>query len=364
MSTGSAVRWSSLALTRSLVEASAQCTWLIDPDLDLEARLRRTNQMFVRACHEMLNLLPDGQETTPRFLSIDPTVKEHSLKGRDDALEWARAQGWTCRNGKTITQKRWTGEIPSHKEAVALAAQGAVELASQGTPAYWKDVYGMLSGATHSQPLLFALSMRDGPDTFLDRALMVLDFGVAFYKQALRQFARFMGWNDHDVDSWFGPVHATIEHMRFPEDAPLPVSRVRPEQCQICPEYQDPAIHRLALASHLCALLERNIDGESSGGTDAPARYNSAVEFINKLQANLMNSDDADSKTQKLSTALGREHAGVLALFGTDPSEVLTSIAASWAVMGSPDYKPNIGKVQGWLTGSDDQSDAVPYGNE
>ena len=121
MNIGSGLRWSPLALTRSLVEASADCIWLIDPALDLETRLRRTNQMLVRACGEMLLMMPGDQEITPRFVSIDPIVRATSLEVRDAALRWAIAQGWTCANGKEITRARWIGEIPSHKELVALA---------------------------------------------------------------------------------------------------------------------------------------------------------------------------------------------------------------------------------------------------
>ena len=190
LNTGPVVRWSSLSLTRSLIEASADCLWLADPTLDLDARLRRTSQMFVRACDEMLRMLPDAQETTSRFLSIDPVAKDICLEARDSALKWAKAQGWTCANGKIITRNRWIREIPSHKEMVALAGQEE--------PDYWKDVYSMLSGTTHSQPLLMTLSLKDEPDSHLDRALMVLDIGISFYTDALRQFAEFMGWHDHD----------------------------------------------------------------------------------------------------------------------------------------------------------------------
>ena len=354
LNTGSVVRWSSLSLTRSLIEASADCLWLADPTLNLDTRLRRTSQMFVRAYGEILRLLPDPQETTPRFLSIDPGAKATCLEARDAALKWAIAQGWTCGNGKTITPARWIGEIPSHKELVALAAQGE--------PDYWKDVYSMLSGATHSQPLLVTLSLSEGPDSLLDQALMVLNIGISFYTDALRQFAEFMGWHDHDIDNWFGPVHLAIQHIRTPEDIPLP--RFELERCEVCPDYQSPFMHRLALMSHLYALLERNVNREDIGGTDAPNRYSSAVEFIVECQKALKNGNDADPKTQELRTALGTNHISVLSLFGIDLDEVLTSIAASWAILRSPDYQSAIGKIQGWMSRTDDQSPAVPCGND
>ena len=79
--------------------------------------------MFVRACDEMLRVLPGGQETTSRFLSVDPAAKAACLVARDSALNWARAQGWTCASGKTITRGRWIGEIPGHREMVALVAK-------------------------------------------------------------------------------------------------------------------------------------------------------------------------------------------------------------------------------------------------
>ena len=354
LNTGPVVRWSSLSLTRSLIEASADCLWLADPTLDLDARLRRTSQMFVRACDEMLRMLPDAQETTSRFLSIDPVAKDICLEARDSALKWAKAQGWTCANGKTITRNRWIREIPSHKEMVALAGQEE--------PDYWKDVYSMLSGTTHSQPLLMTLSLKDEPDSHLDRALMVLDIGISFYTDALRQFAEFMGWHDHDIDNWFVPVHLAIQHIRTPEDIPLP--RFELERCEVCPDYQSPSMHRLALMSHLYALLERNVNREGTSGTDAPNIYSSAVEFIVECQKMLKNGNDEDPKTQELRTALGTNHISVLSLFGIDPNEFLTSIAASWAILRSPDYQSAIGKIQGWMSRTDDQSPAVPYGND
>ena len=295
LDTGSTVRWSSLSLTRSLIEASADCLWLTDPALDLDTRLRRTSQAFVRACDEMLRILPDRQQTTPRFLSIDPTAQTICLSARDAALKWAIAQGWTCRNGKTITRARWIGEIPSHTQKVALVDQEETD--------YWKDVYSILSGATHSHPLLMTLSLRDEPESLLDRALMVLDIGISFYTDALRQFADFMGWHDHDIDNWFAPVHLAIQHIRTPEEVPLP--RFELERCEVCPDYQNPFMHRLALMSHVYAVLEHNLHGEGAGGPNAPNRYSSAVEFINECQEMLMNSDETDSRTQEMRTALG-----------------------------------------------------------
>ena len=131
----------------------------------------------------------------------------------------------------------------------------------------------MLSGATHSQPLLMALSISDEPDRFLDRALLALDIGLTYYTSALRRYAEFMGWHDHDIEAWFGPVHATLDHIRFPEEFTLPVRSIGLEQCKICPDYQEPVLHRLALVSHLSALLELNLNGSNTEATDAPTRY-------------------------------------------------------------------------------------------
>ena len=63
---------------------------------------------------------------------MDPKARAVCLESREAALEWARAQGWTCAKGKTLTRSRWIVEIPGHKEAVALAAQGE--------PDYYRDV--------------------------------------------------------------------------------------------------------------------------------------------------------------------------------------------------------------------------------
>ena len=332
LDTGSAVRWSSLALTRSLIEASATCSWLVDPELDLDTRLRRTNQMLVRDCKEILRILPDGTETTPRLVSVDPILKAECEKVRDAALQWARAQGWKCGKDKEISLRRWIGEIPSHTEAVALAGQGQ-------SPGYWVDLYSMLSGVTHSQTPLMLLANKDESDSFFDRALMVLEIGISFYTHALRQYAEFMGWHDHDIDGWFGLVHKTVQHMRNPEEVSLPVAQVRPDRCAICPDYQDPGMHRLALVSHLCALFEHYIANENTGGAEAPMLYSSAMDFLDQFECAINNGNAADPKIQGMRSAYGSGHLGVLQLLGSDSGEVATSIAASWAVLRSQSYQ-------------------------
>ena len=356
LDTGSAVRWSSPALTRSLMEASAECLWLVDPALDLDTRLRRTNQIFLRDCVELLEILPVRKGTTSRLISIDPKAREICEKGKDSALKWAKAQGWKNSRGKNFSLRGWTNEIPSKRKLVALAGQGDLS--------YWGDVYSFLSGVIHSQSSLMALSISDEPDSFFDRALMVLDIGISYYTNTLRQYAEFMGWSDHDIDNWFGPVHATIQHMRTPDDMPLPVVEIEPERCEVCPDYQDPSMHRLALISHLCALFERNIDLGNIGDNEAPTRYSSAVEFLDKFTRLIENRDDSDPNAQAMRTALGIGHIGVLTLLGSNSNEVVTSIAASWAVLGSPGYQSNVGKILGWESQFEEKGPIVPYGNE
>ena len=235
-----------------------------------------------------------------------------------------------------------------------------VALAAEGERDYWMDVYSMLSGATHSQPLWMTLSLRDEPDTHLDRALMVLDIGISFYTDALRRLAEFMGWRDHDIDKWFAPVHLAIQHIRTPDDIPLP--KIELEGCEACPDYQEPFMHRLAFVSHLCALMERNVDPGNTSGTDAPGRYSSALEFFNNVYGTLVAEESTNAETQEMRTALGIGHTGVLTLYGSDLREVLTSVAASWAVLRSPSYQASVGNLQCWLSQTEDGSE-VPYGN-
>ena len=348
------MRWTGLSLTRSLFEASADCLWLVDPGLDLNTRLRRTNQMFFRACSEMARILPDPQEKASRFLSVDPTARVECLKAKESSLKWARAQGWSCTSGKYITPGRWIGEIPSHTKMVALVGQGE--------SGYWEDVYRMLSGVTHSQPLLMTLSLNDRPDSDLDRALMVLDMGISFYCRALIRFAEFMGWNDHDIEHWFLPVHLAIQHIRTPEDIPIPNFSIK--RCEVCPDYQEPYMHRLALVSHLCALLERNIDQENTGNSDAPTRFSLAVEFLEEIQQLIMKGSEAESETQQRRKAFGAAHSGILRLFGSEQSELFTSIAAYWAVLRSPDYQSDVGKIQGWTLQTEDPPPQILCDNE
>ena len=212
----------------------------------------------------------------------------------------------------------------------------------------------MLSGVTHSQPLLMTLSLNDRPDSYLDRALMVLDMGISFYCRALIQFAEFMGWNDHDIDDWFLPVHLAIQHIRTPEDLPLPKFSIK--GCEVCPDYREPHMHRLALVSHLCALLERNIQQDTTDNSDAPTRYSLAVEFLERFQQIIIKGSEADPETQQQSRAFGAAHSGILALFGCEQSEMFSSIAASWAVLRSLDYQSDVGTIQGWITQTEDQA--------
>ena len=356
LDTGSAVRWTSLALTRSLMEASAECLWLVDPTLDLDARLRRTNQMLLRDCVELLEILPVCQGTTPRLLSIDPKARAICEKAKDGALKWARAQGWKSSSGKNIKLRGWTAEIPSKKNLVALAGHG--------DPSYWDDVYRFLSGAIHSQASLMSLVVSDEPDDFFDRALMMLDNGLFFYTHALRKYAEFMGWRDHDLDNWFGPVHATLQHLRTPDDAPLPVAQFNLDQCEVCPGYQDLNMHRLALVSHLFFLFERNIDLGNTVGEEAPTLYFSAVEFLEKFGHAIESGNDADPNVQKMRTAFGYGHIGVHTFLGSDVNEVITSIAASWAVLRSQSYQSNPGAILRWESLSDDNSQTITFGNE
>ena len=121
-------------------------------------------------------------------------------------------------------------------------------------------------------------------------------------------------------------------------------------------------MHRLAFVSHLCALMELNVDPGNTSGTDAPERYSSAIEFFNMVNERLVAEDMPDPETQEKRTALGVGHTGVLTLYGSNLREVLTSVAASWAVLRSPSYQANAGYLQCWLSQTEDGSE-VPYGN-
>ena len=88
-----------------------------------------------------------------------------------------------------------------------------------------------------------------------------------------------------------------------------------------------------------------------------------ATEFLNRLDAMLVDSDSPGSGGQDLRTQAGTGHTGALTLFGFEPSEVLTSIAANWAVLRASSDQANVGRVQGWMYRPDDQSPWVPHGN-
>lgn len=122
-------------------------------------------------------------------------------------------------------------------------------------------------------------------------------------------------------------------------------------------------MHRLALMSHVYAFLEHNIDRVSTGSAGVPSRVSSAIDLIVKCLKMLENGNDADPQIQELHKTLGTSHITVLALYGVDPNEILTSIAESWAILRSPDYQSSAGKIQRWMLRTDDQNSEIPYGN-
>ena len=354
LDTGSTVRWSSLALTRSLIEASVECLWLVEPTLDVDTRLRRTNQMLVRAGHEMARMLPDPEDSTPRLVSIDPKARAVSLEVRDAALEWAKAQGWTCHSGRAITRNRWVAEIPGRKELVALAAEGA--------PTFGQDVYSMLSGATHSQPLLMALAISEDPETLFRRALKFLDIGLSFYTQPAclcrvhgverSRHSRMVRSSARDAAAPArsgrhvppGPTHRG-RHMRD-------VSRLRGSL------YASP---RAGVSHRRPPGAQCGAEAPHSGGSTSKIQLGNRVP---RQTGQPPRRGQAQNQYGPGSARTCRHgHTSGLTLLGFDPGELLTSIAASWAVLRAPTYESNAGDVQGWMFRPDEDGPAVPHGN-
>ena len=228
-----------------------------------------------------------------------------------------------------------------------------VGLTNQEHQEYWKDVYGLLSGFAHSRPYLVTVSLWHEPEVDRDRALVALNVGISLYEKLLMSFAEMMGWQDHKIEEWFKPVHFAIAHMQNPEETPSPTIDI--EKCRVCPEYQEPYMHRMALVSHLCALLERSGSIETENGDLAPDRYSSAIEFLSELDKSIMKEEVPTKEYEKMITALGVAHGDALSVFGSDVREVIASIAASWAVMRSPSYQSSIGNIQGWVPRLDNE---------
>ena len=156
-----------------------------------------------------------------------------------------------------------------------------------------------------------------------------------------------MGWDDHDIDGWFGPVHMTIEHIVERDETRL--LEIGSDRCEICPDYAEPAMHRLALTSHLYALLEHSIELETRHSTTAPEMYTAAMEVFNAVQKILSDGESAEQLTKAMRKDLGIGHAAELMMSGTDPVEVIKSAAASWAILRSPSYQSCVGVVQRWI---------------
>ena len=123
-------------------------------------------------------------------------------------------------------------------------------------------------------------------------------------------------------------------------------------------------MQRLALVSHLSRLLELNIDDVSKSNTTAPERYSYAVEFLSGAKQTLVDEDNMCPEIKELRAAFGVSHIEALTLLRPDLGEMLTSIAASWAVLRSPNYESNVGKIQRWMSRAGDQDEVMPYGNE
>lgn len=355
LQTGSRLRWSSLALIRSLIEASAQCLWLMDTSLDVHQRLKHINQHLVRTTDEMVRMLPDPQAPSDTLIQIDPKARAVALETRDKALAWARAQGWKCSNGKDITLYRWKQEVPGYKESV--------ERAAVAKPSHGGSLYSVLSATAHCQPGMIMLSLNEEPDVVLERTSKLLRMGVDFYVRALHEYAEVMGWDDHDVSGWFTPICAILEDLSSGQDEESSIDSLQVKLCSECPDYAQSYMHRLALASHLNQCWNHHLRRRDAESEESPERLRIATDFVRGAQEKWRSGQIGREQVAFEETRLGTRHMEALIKEGVDPSEVMFSMASMWAVLTAPGYLANPDTLLQWAITFDDGTSSVPFGN-
>ena len=185
-------------LVRSALEGLAICWWLIDPSLQHDERLRRTNLQLFRS----LGYLGRLSRSAPR-VEDRPRASDVTSKLQRDLVDQASTLGWKCDDGKTPNVRRWKDEIPGYESLVERLI--TLEEPNGSVHIDGRFVYGMLSGQAHSDFIHIVLGVT-GSANFRHNAMIFLGNAIYQFFRCLLSLSHVMGWNDHAIPEWFSPI--------------------------------------------------------------------------------------------------------------------------------------------------------------
>ena len=134
-------QFSSLTLSRASLEASAYAIWLLDSEVGLIERLKRSCIMEVWSCEETRKTLTSMGEFNRMGSDVAVQIEVYTEQ-RNEKFEWARQNNLV---GPTLTAKKWCNEKPKIVDlAKRIDFPPSDEWAEDGT----MDVlYRLLSGS-------------------------------------------------------------------------------------------------------------------------------------------------------------------------------------------------------------------------
>lgn len=202
-------------LSRVACESSSLAFWLCDLDIELDERLRRCNQLFVRSMdsafrNEQVNA--SVTESTEKHMT---RLRQYEQL-RDDALSWARVRGWLTPSGKNEKDlRKCIKQIPTFTQLMGQVTETIGFSSELG-----KSVYMSLSGTVHTDLLSAGMDIWEGPSTSRSyRATLAVGITVGAYALAIDRISRWTGW-ENNIETWFQDVIEALE--RICEEAALP----------------------------------------------------------------------------------------------------------------------------------------------
>ena len=131
--------FSSFALARCSLEATARCYWLIDPDIGIEERLHRYAQYFAQCFAEVRKTF----NAAPQELLATQLERLKAIEKEN--LDWARYHKLTIKTGTTAFAGTCKGLTDLVNDLL-----GDMPVGGRAAPM----VYRWLSGSSHSNPIV------------------------------------------------------------------------------------------------------------------------------------------------------------------------------------------------------------------
>ena len=201
-------------LSRVACESSSLAFWLCDLDIELDERLRRCNQLFVRSMDSAFKNEQVNASVTESTEKHMPCLRQYEQL-RDDAFDWARVRGWFTPSGKNEKDlRKWIKQIPTFTQLMGQITE-TIGFGSE----LGKSVYMSLSGTVHTDLLSAGMDIWEGPPRSRShRATLAIGIAVGAYALAIDRISRWTGW-ETNVETWFQDVIEALE--RLCEDAAL-----------------------------------------------------------------------------------------------------------------------------------------------